>query len=265
MDRETVFEVRNVGFCYGKNRALDNLSLTIKQGRFYGIVGPNGCGKTTFLDLLVRNKSPELGTIIYLGQDIKGYTRRKAAKEIALVPQDFYINFPFTVKEIVLMGRHPYVPRFASPSTKDLKIVDEIMQKMEIDKFKDKYITELSGGEKQRVVFARALAQDTPVLALDEGTSHMDIRYTLSILDIVAEKVRQEKRTVIAVLHNLNLAAAYCDKLIFMKSGRIVSEGDIDEVLNEQNIKDVFEVDSRVYFDQYSNSKQVVFKRMKHA
>lgn len=261
MDRKTVFEVRDISFCYGKNRVLDNLSVTIEQGKFYGIVGPNGCGKTTFLDLLVRNRTPESGTIKYLGREIKGYTRRKLAKEIALVPQDFYINFPFNVRAIVLMGRHPYIPRFASPSTEDLKIVDEIMEKMEIDNFKDKYITELSGGEKQRVIFARALAQDTPVLILDEGTSNMDIQYTLNILDIVADRVKLEKRTVIAALHNLNLAAAYCDKLIFMKFGRIVSEGNIDEALNEQNIKDVFEVDSRIYFDQYSNSKQVVFKR----
>lgn len=261
MDRKTVFEVRSIGFCYGKNRVLDDLSLTIKQGRFYGIVGPNGCGKTTFLDLLVRNRPPESGTIKYLERETKGYNRRSLAKEIALVPQDFYINFPFTVKEIVLMGRHPYIPRFASPSAEDLKIVDEIMDKMEINRFEDKYITELSGGEKQRVVFARALAQDTPVLILDEGTSNMDIQYTLNILDVVADRVRLEKRTVIAALHNLNLAAAYCDRLIFMKSGRIVCEGDIDDVLNEQNVKDVFEVDSRIYFDRYSNSKQVVFRR----
>jgi len=256
-----VFEVSNASFCYGKNRVLDDLSLTIEPGKFYGIVGPNGCGKTTFLDLLVRNRTPGSGTIRYSGRDIKGYTRRKLAREIALVPQDFYISFPFTVREIVLMGRHPYIPRFASPSTEDLKIVDEIMEEMEIDKFKDRYVTELSGGEKQRVVFARALAQDTPVLILDEGTSNMDIQFTLNTLDIVAKRVKPGERTVIATFHNLNLAAAYCDDLIFMKSGRIVSRGDIDEVLNEENIKNVFAVDSRVYFDRYANAKQVVFKR----
>ena len=256
-----MFEVRDVSFCYGKNRVLDGLSLTIEPAIFYGIVGPNGCGKTTFLDLLVRNRTPGSGTIKYLRRDIKEYTRRKLAKEIALAPQDFYINFPFTVREIVLMGRHPYIPRFASPSTEDLTVVDEMMEKMEINKFKDRYITELSGGEKQRVVFARALAQDTPVLMLDEGTSNMDIQYTLNALDIVADSVKLKRRTAIATFHNLNLAAAYCDRLIFMKCGRIVSEGNTDEVLNEQNIKDVFEVDSRIYFDRYSNAKQVVFKR----
>jgi len=261
VNKKLIFEVENISFYYGEIKALDNLSLTIEPGNFYGVVGPNGCGKTTLLDLMVRGKAARSGTIKYLGRDINRYNRRDLAKEIALVPQDFYINFPFTVKEIVLMGRHPYIPRFASPSTEDLKILDEIMEKMEIDKFKDKYITELSGGEKQRVVFARALAQDTPVLALDEGTSNMDIQYTLNILDIVADRVRLEKRTVIAALHNLNLAAAYCDRLIFMKSGRIVSEGNIDDVLNEQNVKDVFKVESRIYFDLYSNSKQVVFKR----
>jgi ABC-type cobalamin/Fe3+-siderophores transport systems, ATPase components len=261
VNKKPIFEVENISFYYGEIKALDNLSLTIEPGNFYGVVGPNGCGKTTLLDLMVRGKVVRSGTIKYLGRDINRYNRRDLAKGIALVPQDFYINFPFTVKEIVLMGRHPYIPRFASPSTEDLKILDEIMEKMEIDKFKDKYITELSGGEKQRVVFARALAQDTPVLALDEGTSNMDIQYTLNILDIVADRVRLEKRTVIAALHNLNLAAAYCDRLIFMKSGRIVSEGNIDDVLNEQNVKDVFKVESRIYFDRYSNSKQVVFKR----
>ena len=210
---------------------------------------------------MIKNRNPKTGTIRYLGRDIRTYTRRRLAKEIALVPQDFYINFSFTVKEIVLMGRHPYINRFSYPSTKDLKIVDEIMEVTKIDKFKDKYITELSGGEKQRVVFARALAQETPVLILDEATSNMDIQYTLDILGIVANRVKTKKTTVIAALHNLNLAATYCDKLIFMRSGRIVSEGNIDEVLSSQNVKYVFGVDCNIYFDSYSNSRQVVFRR----
>jgi len=261
MNREMLFEIRNIDFSYGKNKVVNNLSLTIEPGKFYGIVGPNGCGKTTFLDLVVRNREPQSGTIRYRGRDIRAYSGRKLARDISLVPQDFYIKFPFTVREVVLMGRHPYISRFASPSAEDLKIADDAMRKAGVDEFRDKYITELSGGEKQRVVFARALAQDTSVLILDEGTSNMDIRHTLNILDIVADGVKLKKRTVIAVMHNLHLAAAYCDNLIFMRSGRIASEGSVDEVLNEQNIKDVFEVDSRVYFDRYSNSRQVIFKR----
>ncbi|MDO8785388.1 MAG: ABC transporter ATP-binding protein [Syntrophales bacterium] len=260
-----MFDIDGLSFWYGKNKALDDISLTVAPGRFYGVIGPNGCGKTTFLDLLVRNRLPGKGTIRYSGRELREYGRRKLAREIALVPQDFYINFPFTVREVVLMGRHPYIPRFGSPSEGDLRLADEIMEKLEIDWFGNKYVTELSGGEKQRVVFARALVQDTPVLILDEGTSSMDIQHTLSVLEIVAQKVKENGITVIAALHNLNLAALYSDRLLFMKSGRIVAEGNTHEVLNEKNIGEVFEVDSRVYFDQYAGKTQVVFRRNSHA
>ena len=262
MDKKSLFEIRHINFYYEKNMAINDLSLDIEPCKFYGIVGPNGCGKSTLLDLMVRNKAPSSGAIRYLGREIREYNRRELAREIALVPQDFYINFPFTVREIVLMGRHPYIPRFAPPSVKDIRIVDEIMERMKIARFREKYVTELSGGEKQRVVFARAFAQDTPVLVLDEGTSNMDIQHTLHTLNMAAESVRLKKRTVIAALHNLNLAAAFCDNVIFMKAGRIVSEGKLDDALTEKNIKDVFQVDSRVYFDRYSNSKQVVFRKI---
>lgn len=260
MAKEIIFEIEHVDFSYGNNKVLDDLSLVIERGSFWGIVGPNGCGKTTLLDLMVANRDPDRGMIKFLLKEIKRFRKTALAKEIALVPQDFYINFPFTVKEIVLMGRHPYVARFTSPSAKDLKIVEEVMEEMAIDQFRDRYITELSGGEKQRVVFARALAQDTPVLILDESTSNMDIQYAIKILNSVADRRKKRQGTVIAAMHNLNLAAAYCDRLVFMKLGKVVSEGDI-EVLNEKNIKDVFEVEAKVYFDSYSNSKQVVFKR----
>jgi ABC-type cobalamin/Fe3+-siderophores transport system ATPase subunit len=263
MAKEIIFEIEHLDFSYGKNKVLNDISLLIERGKFYGIVGPNGCGKTTFLDLMAANREPVGGVIKFLGKDIKKYKKIALAKEIALVPQDFHVNFPFSVKEIILMGRHPHIPRFAFPSTHDLELADTMMEQMEITRFKERNITELSGGEQQRCVFARALVQDTPVLILDESTSELDIQHTLRALDIIADKVRLEKRTVIATFHNLNLAAAYCAELIFMKAGRIVSKGNTDEVLNEENIGSVFEVDSKIYFDRYSNTKQVVFKGRK--
>lgn len=263
MAKGAIFEIKDTSFRFGKIKALDGLCLTISPGGFWGILGPNGCGKSTLFDLLAGCRAPQSGTIKYRGRDIGDYGRKDLAKEISFVPQDFYINFSFTVREIVLMGRHPFIPRFASPSTHDLQVVDRVMELLEIAGFKDKYVTELSGGEKQRVIFARALAQDTPVLLLDEATSNMDIRYTLDILDLVAESVEVRQKTVIAALHNLNLAATYCDKLVFMKSGRVLCQGGKDELLSEEHLQKVFGIESHVYFDEYAGSRQVIFRRRK--
>ena len=256
-----IFALDRVSFSYGKLNAVDDLSLALSSGNFWGILGPNGCGKSTLLDLLAGCKIPGAGTIKYRGRDMAGFTTKDMAQEVALVPQDYYINFSFTVKEIVMMGRHPYIPRFASPSGADLDMVDQVMELLQISKFRDKYITDLSGGEKQRVIFARALTQNTPVLLLDEATSNMDIQHTLDLLDTVAKELGCRRKTVIAVLHNLNLAAAYCDKLIMMKAGKVVCAGAIDDILTEANLQMVFGIESHIYFDDYSGSKQVVFKR----
>ena len=261
MGRTTVFKADRVYFSYGGQRVLDGISLTIEAGGFYSIVGPNGCGKTTFLDIMMGNRSPESGSIRYLGLDIGKYSRQRFAREIALVPQDFYIHFPFTVWEVVLMGRHPYISRFGGPSEEDIHTAEGVIKEAGLYRLKDKYITELSGGEKQRVVFARALVQDTPILILDEATSNMDIQYTLAFLGYVSKTVRNGK-TVISTSHDLNLAATYSDKMVFMKAGRIVSAGDTSDVLTEENIRETFGVESRVYFDQYSGSLQVSFDKI---
>ncbi len=258
-----VFRLSGVSFSYGRLKAIDDLSLTISSGSFWGIIGPNGCGKSTLLDLLARCRSPESGSIEYRGRNLADMAKNKLAREIALVPQDYYINFSFTVQEIIMMGRHPHIPRFAVPSSYDFELVDQVMELLDITKFKDKLITDLSGGEKQRVIFARALTQDTPVLLLDEATSNMDIQYTLDLLDTVYQGVEIRKKTVIAVLHNLNLAAVFCDNLIMMKTGQAVDVGRTDKILTEANLLKVFGVESHIYFDDYSESKQVVYKRGK--
>jgi iron complex transport system ATP-binding protein len=158
------FEFSHISFNYVDRKVIDDISLSLAPGKFYGIVGPNGSGKTTLLDLLARHRQPDAGDIYYRGRALSSFSKKELSREIALVPQNFYINFPFTVKEIVMMGRYPHIPRFAAPSAQDLDTLHKVMQETDTGKFADRYITELSGGERQRVVFARALAQDTPVL-----------------------------------------------------------------------------------------------------
>ncbi len=256
-----LFDCTNISFGYTDTMVIRDFSISFNPGRFYGIIGPNGSGKTTILDLLAKHLKPESGKIYYNGSDLSSYSRKQLAKEIALVPQNFYINFAFTVKEIVLMGRYPHIPRFATPASQDTSIVNEVMEITGTDQFAERFITELSGGERQRVVFARALAQNTPVLILDEATSNLDINYSISLLNISEQRVKQEGKTVIAVMQDINLAAAYCDYLLFLRAGRIVAHGKTREVLTPDTIRTVFNVDARVYLESYSDSLQVVFKK----
>jgi iron complex transport system ATP-binding protein len=255
------FELNHISFNYADRKVIDDISIALVPGKFYGIIGPNGSGKTTMVDLLSRHRLPAEGRISYNGRALSSFSKKELSREIALVPQNFYINFPFTVKEIVMMGRYPHIPRFAAPSTDDLNILQNVMQLTEIIEFTDRYITELSGGERQRVVFARALAQDTPVLILDEATSNLDINFSISLFNIAEQKVKQNGDTVVAVMQDINLAAGYCDYLVFMSDGRIAAHGPTDSVLNPETLRSVFNIEAKVHQESYTGSLQVVFKK----
>jgi iron complex transport system ATP-binding protein len=251
----------HIRFYHSNRKIIDDISIALAPGKFHGIIGPNGCGKTTLLDLLTKHHRPTSGGIRYNGEMLSSYSKKELSKEIALVPQNFYINFPFTVKEIVMMGRYPHIPRFAAPAQRDLDIVREVMERAQIFEFADRFVTELSSGERQRVVFARALAQDTPVLMLDEATSNLDINFTINLLNIAEQKVKKDGHTVIAVLQDINLAAAYCDYLMFMQAGRIADHGPTRTVLNPDTLRAVFNIEAKVYRESYSESLQVVFRK----
>lgn len=255
-----LFRLDNVHFSYNGQPAVAGLSLSMAAGKFYGVVGPNGSGKTTMLDLLLGVKKPDEGDIHLKRKSLASYDKISLAKEMALVPQEFQINFAFTVLEVVMMGRHPYLRRFGAPLAEDYDIARAAMAALDIEQFENRMINGLSGGEKQRVVAARSLAQQPQVLMLDEATSNLDIRHTLSILQVAKRLVSEQGKTVIAVLHNLNLAGAYCDELIFLKAGHLHSTGDTCTALSPETIKDVFEIDCRVAVDDYSGAPQVSYK-----
>ncbi len=255
-----LFAIDSLFAGYDDRDVLHGLSLNLAAGRFYGLVGPNGSGKTTLLDLMLGTLAPRQGTILFRGRGVERYPRRALARELALVPQEFAINFDFTVFEVVMMGRHPHIPRFADPGPHDLEIVERVLKELEIDHLQERLVTHLSGGEKQRVVVARALAQDTPVLILDEATASLDIQHSLQIFQVLKRRCREQEATVIAAIHDLNFAAAYCDAIILLNHGRLVTSGPPRDVLNQERLHEVFAIDCQVYEQPYSGVHQVAYR-----
>jgi len=256
-----LFRMTDLSFRYPDRDVLRGLSLTLTGGRFYGLLGPNGCGKTTLLDLLMRLRRPEGGQILFRKRELTAYSRSDLARAMALVPQNFYINFPFTVQQVVMMGRYPNLPRFAPPGPDDHARVDAVLETADILALADKQVTTLSGGERQRVIIARALVQDTDVMLLDEATSNLDIRHALHLLNLFRDQVDRQRRTVIAVFQDINLAAMYCDYLLFMKDGRVAVQGETEGVLNPETLNDIYGVRAQVTYRKESQAPQVIYRR----
>ena len=235
-----VFRVIDVSCSYGSHNVLDGITFTVERGAFAGILGPNGSGKTTLLRCLSRVLKPRRGTVLLEDRDLYRESPRRVALKMAVVPQENATVFSFTVGEVVLMGRTPHLKMFQREGEADLAAAAWAMELTGISHLADRPVTALSGGEYQRVVIARALAQEPEVILLDEPTSHLDINHQLELLELLKVLSRREKLTVVCVFHDLNLAAQYCDRLILMKEGRIFALGRPEEVLTPQNIRSVF-------------------------
>ena len=255
-----LFAISKLTAGYGKRDVLHGISLDLAPGRFYGLIGPNGSGKTTLLDLMLGNLTPREGSILFRGQKVELYSKRTLARDIALVPQEFAINFDFTVQEVVMMGRHPHLPRFATPGPNDHRIVEQVLQELEISDLAQRLVTQLSGGEKQRVIVARALAQETPVLILDEATSNLDIQHTIQIFRVLRQRCAEQGATIIAAIHDLNFAGAYCDEIILINHGRLAAHGTPRKVLVPEMLAQVFSLDCLAYEQPFSGAHQVAYR-----
>ncbi|WNZ30385.1 MAG: ABC transporter ATP-binding protein [Candidatus Bathyarchaeota archaeon] len=231
---------------YGSVEILKNINFNVKSGQFLGILGPNGSGKTTLLKSISKVLKPKNGAILIDDQDIYKMKSLDLAKQMAVVPQTSPVSFDFTSLEVVLMGRNPHLTRFKMEGKSDLDIAKNAMKLTRTWEFADRPITELSGGERQRVIIARALTQEPQILLLDEPTTHLDISNQLEIMDLIKHLSEEKNMLVVAVFHDFNLAARYCDSIILLKAGKIVAVGKADETLTAENVKEVFSVDTLV-------------------
>jgi cobalamin transport system ATP-binding protein len=239
-------EARALHFRYARNTVIDNVSLSLGAGEMVGVIGPNGSGKSTLLRLLSGVLRPERGDVRVLGRPLQALSQREIGRTIAVVPQETVIEFPFSVTEVVLMGRAPHLGGFAFEGDRDVEVARQAMRRTGVLELADRSIHELSGGERQRVVLARALAQEAPLLLLDEPGAFLDIRHEVEIYDLLRD-LQHEGRSIVSVLHDLNLAALYCDRVLLLKGGRVVKSGPPDQVITYALLTEVYETE--VYVD----------------
>jgi iron complex transport system ATP-binding protein len=233
---DPVIEIEDVTVELGEATVLDGVTASVDRGSFVGLVGQNGAGKTTLLRTVAAVVEPESGTVAVDGRDVHSLSSRAASRRVAVVPQDTSLSFDFDVREVVAMGQTPYASRLGGTDAASEDAVEEALRRTEADHLADRSVSEVSGGERQRVLLARALAQDTPVLLLDEPTASLDINHQINTLELVRELTREGK-TVVAAIHDLNLAAHYCDELLLLGEGRPIAHGPPESVLTEGHLE----------------------------
>lgn len=234
-------DIENVSYSYDNQvLAVNDISLSVKKGEFFGIIGPNGSGKTTLLKCISGYLKPDSGQVLADGRDVRRFTAKEIAKTMALVQQHASLAYDFTVQDIVLTGRNPHLKRMQAETETDYQIAREAMQRAEIAHLKDRMVTELSGGEWQRMILARALAQQAGILLLDEPVSGLDIRHQVAFLKTAKALSRAESFSVVCILHDLNLARQYCDRIALLDHGKLHSLGTPDRVMTRKRLESVY-------------------------
>lgn len=249
-------DIDNVAVRLGDVDALSGVSVSVEHGCFLGVIGPNGSGKTTLLRTISAALAPDAGRVRLAGDDAHDLPSREVSRRVAVVPQDTSLAFDFEVRELVAMGRTPYLSRFSRGDRADRLAVARAMERTDVDQFSDRAVSALSGGERQRVLLARAIAQDTPVLLLDEPTASLDINHQIRTLELVTDLV-DDGKTVIAAIHDLELAARYCRALLLLHDGKVMACGDPESVLTTEHVQRAFDIRSVVTTHPVTGTRQV--------
>lgn len=252
MMNDLLLRARRLRYTIDNTPILTGIDLDLHAGEFVGLIGANGAGKTTLLKVASGLWPGATGEIELLGKPLRSYSPREIARLVAHVPQIAQVEFAFSAREVVLMGRSPHLGHFELESARDREIADRAMRTTHTTHLADRLVYTLSGGEQQRVMIARALAQEPRVLLLDEPTSNLDIKHQIGVLGMVRGLAHERGLGVMAAIHDLSLAARFCDRLVMMTCGGIAADGKPEDVLTPERIANVFDIDAQVYRDPYS-------------
>ncbi|MGG4392746.1 ABC transporter ATP-binding protein [Paenibacillus thiaminolyticus] len=239
--RDPILQAEHISKSYGSRTVLNDVSLTVRTGEWVGIIGPNGSGKSTLLSLLSGADSPAGGCIELKGRSLRSYTRKALSQTMAVLLQESLPPIGYSVREVVEMGRFPYQSWFGSEAEDSGPYIDSIMERLQLTELEERPIDRLSGGQRQRVALAKLMAQSPSIVLLDEPTTYLDIRYQVQFMDVVRDWQQDCGLTVVSVLHDLNLAALYCDRLVVVHEGRIAADGTPEELMSPDVIARYFE------------------------
>jgi len=240
---QALMKLENISFAYETLPVLKDISLSTREQDFIGLIGPNGSGKSTLLKIMGAILKPDSGSVQFKESSLSKINKKLFAQSVSWIPQDHPMVFPFKVSEIVLMGRHPYLSPLSFESEEDFEISRRAMETTMTSQFADRYFNEISGGEKQRVMIASALAQDPEMMLLDEPTAALDLKYQIQILSILKNLNARHKMTLVMAMHDLNLASSFCNRLILLDEGQIVRDGTPEQVLKKDILEQVYGIE----------------------
>lgn len=262
-DGAGVLALERVVFSYERASVLRAISFTVQKGEFVGLLGPNGSGKSTLLRLACGLLSPQSGTVTYQGQGIPTWPKKSFAKEVAFVPQDFTVEFDFSIRELVLMGRTPHLGPLAWEKSEDHLKATEAMQQTDVLPLADRSVMEVSGGERQRACIAMALAQDPVLLLLDEPCSHLDIKHQFEVMALLSRLNREKGMTILVTGHDINLAAAYCHRILLLNEGTLAANGTPEDVFHPSRLREIYGVEASRHDNPLTGKPHWMFAEVK--
>lgn len=243
---EKIIEGEDINFSYDGAEVLKGINISINRGKWIGLLGANGVGKSTLLKVISGILNPRSGRLFYRGKEIKSLDRREIAKRIAYVPQSSNFSFPFTVAEVVLMGRAPYFGKFEFERERDWEIARNAMETVGIDRLQNRLVTEISGGEKQLTSLTRAIAQEPEVMVLDEPTTSLDLKHRTEVMKLLAKLKHEKNISLLWATHDIFSAMFYFDEIIMLRDGKVFAAGNTEEVLTEEILAAVYGIDVTV-------------------